>query len=46
MVEIETETIYDEIEDLEFFMYFSGDGFDDPLYWDLLVNKHLPKYKE
>lgn len=46
MVEGETGTIYETIEEQEFLMYFSGDGFDDPLNWDLLVRKYLPSFKE
>lgn len=46
MVEIETETVYEMLDNQEFTTYFSGDGYDDPMYWDLLVNKYLPKYKD
>jgi hypothetical protein len=46
MVEIEFETIYDTMEGQDFLMYFSGDGFEDPLYWDFLIKKYLPRYKD
>ncbi|MFX1356417.1 MAG: hypothetical protein ACFFA8_03955 [Promethearchaeota archaeon] len=46
MLEIETETIYETMEEQDFLMYYSGDGFDDPLYWDFLIRKYLPSYKE
>ena len=46
MVEIETEMMYEMLDDQEFTTFFSGDGYDDPMYWDLLVNKYLSKNKE
>jgi hypothetical protein len=46
MVEIENKKVYNLIENQEFMIFYSGDGYNDPFYWDFLVNKFLRNYKE